>query len=74
MTNEILSELHSMLDDIGDMKRPNKEDGWYTVEDVLEEAQGLSKTQVRTRLNKLVASGKYERVAFGQYVYYRKVV
>lgn len=66
--DEWMSEI---LDDLGDCPIPRPEDGWRTISEIVEHANGLSETQIRSRIKKLLAEGKYESTFYGSKKYYR---
>lgn len=66
--------LAALLESIGDAPRPSEDDGWFTVNDLAARAVGISKTQIRERLDKGVQAGTHEKVRWASRMFYRAVV
>lgn len=68
--NELLSGI---LEDLGDRPAPKREEGWFTIRDLVEKAGGFSETQIRRIMKEKVKAGEYEQVEFKKIAYFRKI-
>ncbi len=65
--------LKDMLESLGDQEPPRQEDGWFTLKQMCDVADGMSEWQLRRALQYGVEKGTHERMVFANSVYYRKV-
>lgn len=65
--------IQDLLVSLGDKKEPRAEDGWFTLRQMLDAAQGATEAQLRRSLRKGIESGTHERMVYSNTMYYRKV-
>ena len=67
-SDQMITEI---LSDLGDGPTPDPEEGWRSIQEIAQQATGLSETQIRERMKKLLAEGKYEKISYRSKKYYR---